>query len=219
MNLSDLVYFGITGCVIVLFVAVVVNFSVNNIIKQLTERALRHFQDRLNQETAKALVAFRSEICEQMALQERKSDSLARLYAALIDLLRDGKDFIKSLPLGEPFKTEKALRTFEEASHSFAEQIRKQGLHFSDEFKVIVEGFVAEQETLIRQFETQWKLNGRDSQARKLDNEDLRQTWTRFEDRMAVVMELTRNEFRGRTQTPENVMKKWLGEVTQKPVP
>jgi len=213
---SDLLYYGVTGCIIVLFLAVVVNFSVNTIIRQLTERALHRFQERLAQETAKALAGFRAGVLEQMALQERKSDSLAKLYASLIDLTRDGKEFIANTAKGEPFATEKALRTFAEGSRSFGDQIRKQSLHFSDEFKVVMDGFIAEQESLIRRFETNWKQNSRDSLERKQDNEEIRQAWTKFEDRVGIIMEMTRNEFRGRAQTPEGVMRKWLNETQPK---
>lgn len=218
MSGSDLITYGITGCVIVIFLAVVVNFSVNSIIKQLTERALHGFQTRLAQETANALAAFRTGVCEQMAMQERKSDTLAKLYASLIDLIRDGKDFVGSLGKGEAFKSEKTLRTFDEACRSFGEQIRKQGLQFSDEYKGVMDGFLLEQENLVRSFETQWKANGRDSDARKRDNEVIRQQWAHFEDRVAVIMEHTRNEFRGRTVTAESVMKKWLNDPPAKTV-
>ncbi|GFO67345.1 hypothetical protein GMLC_09240 [Geomonas limicola] len=216
MNGTDLIYYGIAGCVIVLFLAVVVNYSVNTIIRQLTERALVRFQERLAQETAKALAGFRASICEQMAVQERKSDTLAKLYAMLIDLVRDGKEFVKSTGKGEPFRTEKALRTFEEASRSFGEHLRKQSLHFSDDYKALMDGFLAEQESLIKVFETRWKANGRDTDERKQDNEEIRQHWARFEDRVGVIMEHTRNEFRGKTATPESVMRKWLNEVQPK---
>jgi len=216
MNGSDLIYYGIAGCVIVGFLAVVVNYSVNTIIKQLTERALTHFQGRLAQETAQALAAFKASICEQMAMQERKADTLAKLYASLIDLIRDGKEFVASLGHGEAFRSEKTLRTFQEACRSFADQIRKQGLVYSDELKGVLEGFVTEQEVLIRFFETHWKANSRESEQRKLDNEAIRQQWARFEDRVGVIMEHTRNEFRGRTASPESVMRKWLNETPGK---
>lgn len=216
MNGSDLIYYGITGCVIVLFLALVVNYSVNTIIKQLTERSLVRFQERLAQETAKALAGFRASICEQMAVQERKSDTLAKLYAMLIDLTRDGKEFVKSAGAGEPTRAEKTLRTFEEASRSFGEQMRKHSLHFTDEYKALMDGFVAEQESLIKFFGTRWKNSGRDPEERKQGTEEIRQHWARFEDRVGVIMEHTRNEFRGKTATPESVMRKWLNETPDK---
>jgi hypothetical protein len=217
MNIPGLIYYIFGGCVIILVLAVVSNISVNVLIKQFTERALHHFQHRLAQETAKALEAFRSGVCEQMAVQERKSDSLAKLYAALIDLLRDGKGFVTSIDKGEPLLTEKTLLTVKSSSSSFCEQYRKQSLHFSDDFKAIMDGFIGEAEGIMDFFETHRRSNSRDSIERKKDNDQIRQTWTAFEDRISFIMEVARNEFRSRMQTPENVMKKWFNEAPVKP--
>jgi cell division protein FtsL len=218
MELSNLMVYGIGGCVVVAVLILVLNFTVNVIIKQFTQRALHTFQQQLFQETTQALATFKKGVCEQMALQESKSDALAKLYAAQIDLLRDGKSFIASTAKGEPFQTEKTLRTFEGASNAFSEQNRKLSLHFSDDFKMIMEGFLAEQEGLIQFFENNWKSNSRDSMERKLDNELIRQAWTKFEDKAASVMESMRSEFRNRGHG-ESIMSTWLTEVPQaKPV-
>lgn len=214
MQLANIVYFSVAGCAVVLLVAAVVYFTVNAAIKQLTERAVAQFQARLAHETAQAIAGFKAEVCEQMAQQERKSESLARLYSGLIDLMRDGKDFINCIAKGEAFPIEKGLRTLAESSISFRELVGRESLHFSDDFKSTMEGFCSEQEKLIERFEGSWLRMRKSPQDCKQDRDGIRQGWAAFEDRVGVVMELTRNEFRGRGQTPENVMKKWLGEAT-----
>jgi hypothetical protein len=217
MDVSGLVYYGIGGCVIFLILALVINLSLNMFIKQFTDRALTNFQERLAQATGKALLAFKEGVCEQMALQGSKTDGLAKLYSALIDLMRDGKAFAASVSKGEPLLSEKTLRTFEEASRSFNEQNRKQSLHFSDAFKSVMEGFAAEQEAVIHLFQTHWQSHSRESLERKQDNEEIRQAWTKFEDRVTAIMELMRNEFRSQVQAPESVMNKWLSDGPTKP--
>ena len=199
MDMSSLIYYGLGGCVVFLGIVIVINFSVNVLIKQFTERALHNFQERLAQAVDNALADFQTGVVEQMALQESKSDSLAKLYSALIDLVRDGKGFVSSTGKSEPLVTDKTLRTLVGTSRLFFELNRKQSLHFSDDFRAVMEGFMAEQEATMLLFETHWNSNSRDPQEVKLANEQIRQAWTKFEDRVAAIMELMRHEFRNRT--------------------
>jgi hypothetical protein len=214
MDVITLIYYVAGGCIVLLILMVVSNMFVNSLIKQFTDRAMHQFQQRLSQEITKALEGFREGVCEQMAMQERKSDSLAKLYASLIDLLREGKKFTASMSRQDMAEAEKKLRTYEDISLSFCEQYQKQSLHFAQDFKTAMDAFILEQEAVRQFLLTQWKTARNEGPEKKeVTIEHIRQAWTKAEDRVAAVMDLMRNEFRRRVQPPESIMKKWLTEA------
>jgi hypothetical protein len=213
MDLTTLIYYVAGGCIVLLILVIVSNVFVNMLIKQFTDRAMHQFQQRLSHEVTKALEAFKEGVCEQMAMQERKSDSLAKLYSSLIDLVREGKKFTASMGKQDTTEAEKKLRTYEDISLSFCEQYQKQNLHFAQDFKTAMDAFVLEQETVRQFLLTQWKTARNEApEKREVTVEQIRQAWTKAEDRVAAVMDLMRNEFRRRVQAPESIMKKWLTE-------
>jgi len=213
MDMMSLVYYVGGGGIVLVILVVASNVLVSTLTKQVTERALLQFQHTLSQEVAKALAAFKEGVCEQMAMQERKSDSLAKLYSSLIDILRIGKEFVTSVSGKEQALAEKKLLSFEATSRSFCEQCKKQSLHFDREFKLAMDGYVVEQEAFSQFLVTQWNSGKKEfPEKREIGNEQIRQAWSKAEDRTLAVMDLMRNEFRKRVQPPESIMKKWLSE-------
>jgi hypothetical protein len=200
MDIQSLIFYVGGGCIILVVLVLASNFLVNSLIKQFTERALQLFQQRLSQEVAKSLEAFKQGVCEQMAMQEKKSDSLAKLYSALIDLLRDGKEFSASVSKRDPAQAGDRLLIFENTSRSFCDQYRKLSLHFSNEFKGVVDSFILEQEAVSQLLGTQWHSGRKDAEKRESNNELIRQSWAQAEDRIMAIMEILRSEFRKRIE-------------------
>lgn len=214
MDMTSLIYYTLGACFVIVVLVVGCNLIVNVLIKQYTDRALQHFQQRLSHLVAAALDGFKEGVCEQMSVQEKKSDSLAKLYSGLIDLQRDGKDFSAGYCRDDLSILPKKLHAFEENVRLFCEQYRKQSLHFGNDFKQVLDGFAAELEALCEYFRLHWNSVGKNRRDRNDgDQEQIRQAWAKTDDRLVAIMELTRNEFRKRIQSPESVLKKWLNDV------
>ena len=214
MDMTSLIYYTVGACIVIVILVVGCNLIVNVLIKQYTDRALHHFQQRLSHLVVAALDGFKEGVCEQIAAQEKKSDSLAKLYSSLIDLQRDGKEFSASYCRDDLSILPKKMLGFEETAKAFGEQYRKQSLHFGNDFKQVMDGFATELEALCEFFRLHWNSVGKNRREKNDgDQEQIRQAWAKADDRLMTIMELTRNEFRKRIQSPESVMKKWLNEV------
>jgi hypothetical protein len=213
MSSKEMIYYLAGGGAALIFFISVSYWSVNMFIKQLTERTYERFREHLAKETELAIKLFREGLCEQIVHQENKSDSLAKLYATLIDLMRIGKEFTISIGKGDMQQAERRLRTIRDTCSAFFEIYQKQSLHFSDEFCAVLDDFIAEQKAVIQCVETNWNVTQQAAPENSRRETEIKQGWLQFEDRITHVMDAMRNEFRKHQAAPGNVMMKWLNEV------
>ena len=194
----------------VLFFCIAISYwSVNFFIRQFTERSCQQFREHMLNEAERALKLFREGLCEQIVQQENRSDSLAKLYATLIDLLRVGKEFVAALGSGELQQAEKMLRTIRSTGETFGEMYQKQSLHFPDDFCSTLKGFMTQQKSVVQHIENSWGAMQGDAVESGRHVSEIKQNWLQFEDRITCVMDLMRNEFRNR-HPAGNIMMKWL---------
>jgi tRNA nucleotidyltransferase/poly(A) polymerase len=208
-----ILYIAGVGAALIFFLSISY-WSVNFFIKQISERTYERFREHLAREVELAIKLFREGLCEQIVHQESKSDSLAKLYATLIDQMRVGKEFTTGLGSGDLPLAEKRLRTVRELFCGFSEMYQKQSLHFSKDFCTLLDGFLAEQKAVMEYVETHWgAASGKEPPDKSKSEELIKQRWLQFEDRIGSVMDTLRNEFRRRQPAPANIMMKWLNEV------
>lgn len=212
MSTRELIYLYTGGGAVFIFFLAVGYWSVNFFIRQSTERSCEQFRERMVKEAERALKYFQEGICEQIVEQESKTDSLAKLYATLIDLMRVGKEFIAAAGRGELQQAEKTLRTMRSTGDSFAEMCQKQSLHFTDDFCNTLKTFTAQQKAMVQLIESIWNALQRDPAENGREFSRIKQEWLQFEDRITFVMDVMRNEFRSR-HPAGNVMMKWLNDV------
>lgn len=208
----ELIYLYAGGGAAFVFFLAIGYWSVNFFIRQSTERSCELFRERMVKEAERALKYFQEGICEQIVEQESKTDSLAKLYATLIDLMRVGKEFIAAAGRGELQQAEKTLRTMRSTGDSFAEMCQKQSLHFSDDFCNTLKAFTTQQKAMVQLVESNWNALQRDPAENGREFSRIKQEWLLFEDRITFVMDVMRNEFRSR-HPAGNVMMKWLNDV------
>lgn len=202
-------------CAAIIFFISICYWSVNFFIKQVTERTYEQFRERLAKEAELALKLFREGLCEQIVLQEDKSDSLAKLYGTLIDLMQVGKEFTACLGRGDVPQAEKWLISVRDTCALLADRYQKQKLHFPDEYCALVDGFLGEQRFFVEAMEAGWKSR-KDAKESSGAESALKQSWLHFEDRITQLMDSTRSEFRMRRPAPGNIMMKWLNEASAK---
>jgi hypothetical protein len=209
---ADMIYYfcGIAGAVI--FFISISYWAVNFFIKQVTERTFEHFRVRIAKEAELALKLFREGLCEQIVLQENKSDSLAKLYATLIDMMQLGKNFTTGLGKGDLELAGRRVKSLRETCDTFTETYQRQSLHFTEEFCALLDAFIVEQKAVIDYVETNWNLTHKDPQENEKRETQLKQSWLKFEDRLTSVMESLRTEFR-RRQPAGNIMMNWLKDT------
>ncbi|HJV67481.1 MAG TPA: hypothetical protein VJ550_17220 [Geomonas sp.] len=213
MSFKEIIFCFLGGSTI-LFGIIAVGFLVmNSFIKQQADRCLREFRERLADEAEAVLKRFRESMAEQIVDQENKSDSMAKLYATLIDLLRVGKEFSNSAAKGEVQQAERMLVGIRNTSDCFTESYHKQRLYLSDEICGVIDGFVEEQKGVVQHLESNWRLARRDPQEAKSLDPLIKQSWLSCEDRIAALMESMRNEFRKRHVSSANPIMKWLTQA------
>lgn len=210
---ADLIYYVGGWCVALVFLVSICCWSVNFFIKQFTERTYEQFRMRLTREAEQAMKLFREGLCEQIVLQENRTDSVAKLYALLIDLMRVGKDFTSSLGRGDFMMLEIRLGPVRETGDSFLETYQRQSLHFSEEFCSTINALLTDQKAVIQVITDNLQMPGRDPVAIRSREAEMKQSWLHFEDRITEVMEIMRNEFRSRRSAPGNPLMNWLREV------
>jgi len=209
---TELVYFLGSGCVIVIILLGISYWAVNFFIRQCSERSLERFRTQIATEAELAIRAFREGLAEQIVLQENKSDSLAKLYATMIDLLQIGRDFMAALAKGDMETARRKVQNLREMCDIFAGAYQKQSLHFSEQLCAILDKFVADQRGVLDFVEAKWSVTVKNpSESEKRDFE-IRKEWLKFEDQISATMETLRTEFRTR-QPSGNVMLAWLKEA------
>jgi len=173
-------------------------WAVQYFVQQLSQQFLARFRAQLAHEVEHALGVFRDSMCEQIVQQGRKSDALSGLYAKLIEMLRQGREFCAGCGRDEAVAQEKRLRGVQESCRVFLELYQRESLHFSDEFRARLEGFGDQQrdvlELLVREFY-------RKDVAERAREKEIRQHWSHLEDRVSELMEFVRQEFQRRNQT------------------
>lgn len=167
-------------------------------IQQLALHTLERFRAHLAHEVEAALGVFRDGMCAQIVQQGKKSDSLADLYAILIDVLRQGREFCASCASEEPVAQEKKLRSVKESCRNFFDRFQSESLHFSDEFRSRLESFCELHKEVMQLIERDFYWKGAPERGQE---RAIRQNWARLEDRVAEVMELVRKEFQKRNST------------------
>ena len=212
MSTRELIFYYAGGGALFLLCIAVSYWAVNFFIQQVAARSCQRFRESMMSEAERALQIFREGLCEQIVQQENKSDSLAKLYSLLIDLLRVGKEFTSRLAGGELLQAEKMLRTIRSTGESFAEVYQKESLHFTDDFCAVLKGFITQQTSVVQRLETGWSELQPDSGDKSNRISEMKQDWLQFEDRVGKVMDVMRNEFRKR-QPAGNVMMRWLNET------
>lgn len=210
-------YFGGVGVAVIFFVSISY-WAVNFFIKQATERTFQLFRYRLSREADLAIKLFKEGMCEQIVLQENKSDSLAKLYATLIDLMQLGKDFTVGLGKGDLELAQRRVKAIRELSDSFFDTYQKQSLHFSDEFCQLIDAFIVEQKRVVEYVENNWNLTQKDVAENEKRQSLVKYTWHKFEDQITALMETLRAEFR-RRQPAGGVMMNWLKDVPPSDTP
>ena len=128
-----MIYYLGTACIAIVFFVSICYWAVNFFVKQNTERAYTRFQQRVAREAELAIKMFREALCEQIVLQENKSDSLAKLYATLIDLLQLGKEFTVILGKKEMDAAYRKVENIKAMGEMFVGNYQKQSLLFSEE--------------------------------------------------------------------------------------
>ena len=209
MSSRELIFYYAGGGTLFLLCIAVSYWAVNFFIQQVTARTCQRFRESMMSEAERALQIFREGLCEQIVQQENKSDSLAKLYSILIDLLRVGKEFTSRLAGGELLPAEKMLRTIRSTGETFAEVYQKESLHFTDDFCTVLKGLTTQQMSVLQRLEAGWSELQPDNSSRI---SEMKQDWLQFEDRIGKVMDVMRNEFRKR-QPAGNVMMRWLNET------
>ncbi len=207
-----MIYYIGSACVGVVFFVGICYWAVTLFVKQCTERTFAQFRRQVAGEAELALKLFREGMCEQIVLQENKSDCLAKLYATLIDLLQLGKDFTSGLGKRDLEMASRKIQSIREMCDLFAATFQKQSLHFSDELCTTLASFVDEQKRVVQFVEANWNLTHKDPAENEKREAAIRQSWVRFEDHITSAMETLRTEFRGR-QPAGNFMMKWLKEI------
>lgn len=209
MSTRELIIYYAGGGALFFFCIAISYWSVNFFIKQFTARTCRHFRESMLFEAERALQIFRQSLCEQIVQQETKSDSLAKLYSTLIDMLRVGKEFMSRLTGGDLQQAEKMLRTIRSTGEAFDDLYQKQSIHFPDDFCKVLQGFMTQQKSVVQRFETEWGELQKDSGDKSGKVAEIKQEWLQFEDRIGTVMDAMRNEFRNR-QPAGAMMMRWL---------
>jgi hypothetical protein len=208
MTSLELIGYIAVGAAAFILLAGAMYWSVNFFTRQLAESTRERFRVYLAQEVETAMGVFREKMCEQIVLQGKKSDSLAGLYALLIDLLRKGREFSASCIKGDPLQIEKGLRSINETCTSFFELFQKESLHFPEEFCALLTRFQAVHAEAMQRIEKE--LYRKDSGA---NEKEIRANWLRFEDQIGAVMEVVRKEFHRCNQAPGNLLLKGLKEM------
>ena len=211
MSTRELIYYFGGGGAALLFFISISYWSVNFFIRQFAERTYEQFREHMAKETETAIKLFKEGLCEQIVQQENRSDSLATLYATLIDMVRVGKEFGTSIGNGEIQQAERMLRTIRSTGETFAEMYQKQSLHFSDDFCATMKGFLVLQKSVVQSLEIKWNAVQKDPPENSRRIAEIKQEWLQFEDRISQIMDVMRNEFRSRHPSG-NVMMKWLKE-------
>jgi hypothetical protein len=212
MTSKQMIIFFFGGSAAIIFFMSIAYWSVNFFIRQCTDRVFQQYKHRLAKETDAAIKLFKEGLCEQIVHQENKSDSVAKLYALLIDLMRVGKEFCGSLAKGDLQQAEKMLRGVRNTGDSFKELFQKQQLHFPDDFCAALERFLTEHKGLVEELEGNWYQIRKDSSDGGNNQVvEMKQRWVGFEDRITQVMDAMRNEFRKRPSA-SNVLLKWLND-------
>lgn len=211
MGTREMISYYAGGGAVLLFCIAISYWSVNFFIRQVTERSCQQFREHMLKEAERALKLFREGLCEQIVQQESRSDSLAKLYATLIDLLRVGKEFVAALGSGEMQQAEKMLRTVRSTGDTFSDMYQKQSLHFPDDFCSTLKGFVAQQKSVVQLIENSWGAMQGDAAESGRQISEIKKQWLQFEDSITCVMDLMRNEFRNR-HPAGNIMMKWLND-------
>jgi hypothetical protein len=210
MTASQLIWYVAAGGTALLLLVCVSYWAVNYFIQQIGVRTHGRFREYLSHEVEVAIGLFREGICEQIVLQGKKSDSLAGLYAILIDLLRLGRELSATCAKSDPLQIEKAMRSLNETCTRFSELYQKESLHFSGEFYAILDGFTSMQKEVMQAMEKE--LYSKESTERSRDKE-IRQNWLRFEDRIIGVMDLVRQEFHRRKPASTSFLMKGLADL------
>ena len=207
-----MIYYIGSGCFGIIFFVGISYWAVNFFVKQGTERTLEQFRQQVTREAQLGIKLFKEGMCEQIVLQENKSDALAKLYATLIDLLQLGKSLTASLGKGDLDSGRRKIQGIRETADIFAASYQKQSLHFTEELCKTLDAFLAEQKDVLQLVEDNWTRTPKDAQEKEKRDAEIRQSWLKFEDRVNSVMETLRTEFRSR-QPSGNVMMKWLKEA------
>jgi hypothetical protein len=210
MAASQLIWYVAAGGTALLILACFSYWAVNYFIQQVGMRTHGRFREHLAHEVEVAIRLFREGICEQVVLQGKKSDSLAGLYAILIDLLRLSREFSASCAKSDPLQIEQALRSLNETCTRFFELYQKESLHFSGEFCAMLDGFMGMQKEVMQAMEKE--LYSKESTERSREKE-IRQNWLRFEDRITGVMESVRQEFHRRKPASTSFLMKGLNDL------
>ena len=202
MTSAGLIWYIAGGGATLILLVGVCYWSVNFLAQQVIVRSQEQFRVHLAQEVEVALRVFREGMCEQIVLQGKRSDSLAGLYSILIDVLRLGKGLAANCAKGEALQIEKALRAIEEAGTKFSELYQKESLHFPGEFCTMLDGFLTVQQEVMKGMGA--LLYRKDPAAAGSKDQEIKQNWLRFEDRITATMDLVRQEFHRRDQGPAN---------------
>jgi hypothetical protein len=213
MSSRQMIVYFFGGSTAIIFFMSIAYWSVNFFIKQCTDRVFLQFKQHLARETDRAIRLFKENLCEQIVQQENRSDSVAKLYSLLIDLMRAGKEFSGSMARGDLQQAEKMLRGIRNSGESFNDLLQKQRLHFPDDFCAVLAKFVTEQKALVEELEGNWYLVRRVAAEGGISSHaaEMKQRWIGFEDRITQLMDAMRNEFRKRPSAAA-VMSTWLNE-------
>jgi hypothetical protein len=211
MGFKEIIFCFLGGSAVLFSTIAIGYWVVNSFMKQQADRCLQEFRERLANEAETVLKRFREGMAEQIVDQENKSDCMAKLYATLIDLLRVGKEFSGSLGKGELQQAERMLVGIRNTCDSFVETYQKQRLHLSEEISGVIDGFVEEQKGVVLHLESNWR-SARSAQDGKAVDAVIKQSWLTFEDRIGVLMESMRSEFRKRQPSSANAIMKWLAQ-------
>jgi hypothetical protein len=207
MSRTLLIYLVLGGTTLVFFVCIGY-WCVNSFVKQFTDRCLQQFKQQLAHETESAMKMFRDAVCEQIVSQENRSDSLGKLYATLIDLLRVGKEFNTSYTAGQMTQADKMLVGVRNTSESFSESYQKLRLHFSDTLCSMLDSYLIDQKEILESIERTWYLARRNPEAKIPDS--VKQSWLHLEDRVRQVMDSMRSEFLKRQGSSAGVLATWM---------
>jgi len=210
MSITTMIWYLAGGGAVVLLLVAATYWSVNYFTQQLGQRTLERFRAHLSREVESALEIFRERMCDQVVLQGKKSDSLANLYAVLIDILRLGREFCATCGKEEPVQVEKKLRAINECCHNFFDQYRRESLHFAGEFCSTMDGFAIVQKEAMNALEKE--LYRKDVPDRVKEME-YRKVWLRLEDRVVSVMDLVRHEFHRRNPAQGAGLRQGLNEL------
>jgi hypothetical protein len=210
MSVTTLIWYVAGGGAVVLLMVATTYWSVNYFTQQLGQRTLERFHAHLAQEVEAALEIFRERMCDQVVLQGKKSDSLANLYAILIDILRLGREFCTTCGKEEPVQVEKKVRAINDGCRNFFDQYHKESLHFAGEFCSTLDSFAILHKEVMNALEKE--LYRKDVPERVKEME-YRKVWLRLEDRVVAVMDLVRHEFHRRNPSQGAALRNGLNEL------